>query len=87
MKARKKSGMIEVQQFRQSEIQSWPPAVRFMASVNDPAVTSVWNEPQKTWVGVNDGDFIRVDNPDDIYPIAADYFAQNYEPAEETVTA
>lgn len=82
MKARKKTGVIEVQQYLKNEVQGWPPFVKFQPS--DGQLT-VWNKPQNTWVGVNDGDYIRIDNPEDIYPIAADYFAQNYEPIEESV--
>lgn len=84
MKARKKAGVIEVQQFKDGEVQSWPPFVKFGArGVVDPTATKVWNGVQKTWVGVNDGDYIRIDNPDEVYPIAAYYFAQNYDVVQE----
>ena len=78
MKARKKAGVIEVQQYHAEEVQAWPSHVRFReGSVAErPAV---WNEPQQTYVGVNDGDYIRIDNLNDVYPISAEYFAENYE--------
>ena len=42
----------------------------------------VFNKPQQTWITVNRGDYLRVDNPEDIYPIAPDYFAKNYDLVE-----
>jgi hypothetical protein len=30
---------------------------------------------------VNDGDYVRIDTPDDIYPIAREKFDELYEPA------
>lgn len=76
MKARKKTGTIDVQQFHAGTVQAWPPHVRWQ---QEETRTAVWNEPQQTWVGVNDGDYIRLDQPTDVYPIAATYFAANYE--------
>ena len=75
MKARKKAGVIEVHQYLQGAVQGWPPFVRWLEG--EP--TAVWNEPQQSWVGVNHGDYIRIDNPEDVYPINAEYFAQNFE--------
>jgi len=82
MKARRKTGVIEVQQYKPDSVQGWPAFVQFQANSPDDGgdITAVWNEPQKTWVHVNDGDYIRIDNPADVYPIAANYFAENYEP-------
>lgn len=42
----------------------------------------VWNGEQKCYVQVNQGDFLRVDNPNDIYPISKAYFDENYTQVE-----
>ena len=59
MKARKTAGVIEVQRYERGTVQAWPPAVQFLV---DGEALRVWNEPQQTWVGVNDGDYVRIDN-------------------------
>lgn len=39
----------------------------------------VWNKKQASWIKINSGDFLRVDlAPDDVYPIGADYMANNF---------
>lgn len=42
----------------------------------------VWNETQGSWIRVNEGDVLRIDDPDDVYPIAADYLEENFEEVE-----
>jgi hypothetical protein len=39
----------------------------------------VWNALHQSWIGVNVGDYLNVTDAGDVYPIDADYFAQNYE--------
>jgi hypothetical protein len=77
--ARKKAGVIEVVQYRAGEPLPFQGLV--VGSVTGEA--RIYNAPQDSWVTVNDGDYIRIDNPDDIYPINADYFAANYDVVEE----
>jgi hypothetical protein len=86
MKARKKAGVIEVQRFARGTVQVWPPAVRFAADPGTEMVR-VWNAPQQTWVGVNDGDYVRIDDPADVYPIAPEYFAANFDVVPDEVPA
>lgn len=84
MKARRKTGVIDVQRYEQEAVQAWPPGVRFLPTEGG---VSVWNEPQQTWVRVHDGDYVRIDNPDDIYPIGADAFAELYDQIDDPVPA
>lgn len=39
----------------------------------------VWNGKHESWINVDVGDFIRVDDPDDFYPVARDTFEATYE--------
>jgi hypothetical protein len=84
MKARKKAGVIEVQRFARGTVQAWPPHVQFLV---DGEALRVWNAPQQTWVGVNDGDYVRIDDPADVYPIAPEYFAANFDVVPDEVPA
>jgi hypothetical protein len=82
MQARKKpGGTIEVEQYHAG--QPLPAAlegiVQFSGASGAPMLATVYNKPQHTQITVNDGDYVRIDMPDDIYPIAAAYFAQNYD--------
>lgn len=43
----------------------------------------VWNALHESWIGFRAGDWLRVDNPEDVYPIDAATFARTYEPLEE----
>lgn len=81
MKARKKAGVIEVERYFSRSLQSWPPHVRFGARAEGQPAT-VWNEPQQAWIPVHDGDYIRIDLPNDVYPINAEYFAANFDVVE-----
>jgi hypothetical protein len=73
MKARKKAGVIEVVQYFSRSLDQHP------AIQHDASGAFVFNKPQNTNVRVHDGDYIRVDNPEDIYPINAEYFKENYD--------
>jgi hypothetical protein len=79
MKARKRTGLIEVEQYRQG--QPLPDRLHDLILIGDDGAT-VFNKPQGVHVPVHDGDYVRVDNPEDIYPINAAYFAENYDPVE-----
>lgn len=76
LQARKRVGLIEVERYHASE--PIPSCVQIRADGS----AYVHNVPQNSEITVNEGDYVRVDNPDDIYPIAADYFAANYDLVE-----
>lgn len=43
-----------------------------------PKAFQVWNEIHATWIGFAAGDFLRIDDADDVYPIDADTFMDTY---------
>lgn len=66
--------IIEAVEFR-TEDDEWPNGVALDGELN----TFVWNDLHKTYIKVRDGDFIRMDKPNDRYPIDRKTFFQTYE--------
>lgn len=50
---------------------------------NEAGVCKVFNPLHDSWINVYEGDWIRIDIPNDIYPITADYLKSKYRPKEE----
>jgi hypothetical protein len=78
MKAvRKPQPLIEVVRYFSRSLDQHP------AIQHDAAGAFVFNKPQNTNIRVNEGDYLRVDNPDDVYPINAEYFDANFDVVKE----
>ena len=73
IKAHKKP--VEITVIRARDIDKY--REEFHIEVNN-AGNQVWNKPQNQFVNFNPTDYIRVDNPNDIYPINKEYFEENY---------
>jgi hypothetical protein len=61
----------------QPHIRPWPLNVRSRSSLSDND-WFVWNELHKSEINVRPGDMIRVDDPNDTYPIDPAKFAETY---------
>jgi hypothetical protein len=75
IQARKKAGLIIVDQLTEDNL-----------PINTSEVAGhyfVQNRLHNSQIGIKLGDYVRVDNPDDTYPIDAAYFAENYEVVDE----
>jgi hypothetical protein len=83
MKAQRKVTTIEVVQYHAGQPLSpeLDGIVTFSGLLGGPTVASVYNRPHNAQMVVNDGDYVRIDTPDDIYPIAREKFDELYEPA------
>jgi hypothetical protein len=81
MKAQRKPIAVEVVQYHAG--QPLPPEldgiVHFTGSSGGLNVASVYNKPHNAQLVVNDGDYVRIDNPDDIYPMTPKHFDELYE--------
>jgi hypothetical protein len=72
MKARSKPREIEVREFLLTE--ELPPGVEFHVGG-----WVVFNKLHNSFIGIKPGDFVRVDNEDDRYPIDRKTFFKTYE--------
>lgn len=70
---------------QQIEAIRYAPNVEFPSFVKlrafDGAV-QVYNPAHSSWISVKDGDWIRIDNPGDVYPITNDYMKSKYRAIE-----
>jgi hypothetical protein len=74
-KYRRISKIIEAVEFRPGD-EEWPKGVQY-----DPDGTGfvVWNDFDKSYIKIKAGDFIRMDKPQDRYPIDRETFSRTYE--------
>ena len=86
-KARRKAIEIEVVQFFAHQ---QPPAKELVGLLHfgthsglPNTIPTVFNKPHNAEMVVNDGDYVRIDKPDDIYPITKAAFDELYD-LEET---
>jgi hypothetical protein len=52
-------------------------------SVSPPTTEyQIYNRLHSSWIGIKPGDMVRIDQPNDHYPIDKAYFEENYLPME-----
>lgn len=76
-KFRSKPKVITAVQIREDNKHEWPPSVVLATGVDTPLV--VRNKLHSSDIGLKFNDYVRIDDPDDNYPIDAAYMAANYE--------
>jgi len=78
MKFINKPKIITAEQFFPDEA-SWP--INVVQIQNN---YMVWNDVSEKYLAVLPGDWVRVDQPEDTYPIKDSSMKQNYEPYDES---
>lgn len=73
MKFRNKPKIINAEEFYPHE-ERWPVNVCYINGSY-----KVWNNLHSSYITVKPGDWIRIDNIDDTYPIDRAYIEENYE--------
>jgi hypothetical protein len=69
------------------EGQPLPPNVHQKFDENGPGGYHVYNDLHTSWIDLKLGDWVRIDDPNDTYPIDAAYMAANYDQIEENTDA
>jgi len=67
--------IIEAIEFK-AGTKEWPEGIQYNHSEKS---YMVWNALHKSWIKLKDGDYVRMDNPRDRYPIDRKTFMKTYE--------
>lgn len=79
-KFRSKPRVITAEQFELGK--KLPAKIRLSPNVSTSPVYEVWNGLHSSWIKLKPGDYVRIDDPNDNYPIDQETFHNTYEPIE-----